>query len=217
MNRVLNKIRQDKKEFITSDELKKYCEELYCNYFRISDYLISRGFLLSILDDIYYVKTANEINQNKLKYSFFKLLSKALEFKRINNWYFGLYTALDLLDIEYDHQENNYFYLINDKILNNQPTNILGKTFRFLRFKNSLFDFGIVNDKTRYSDQEKTILDLIYLWEYNHMNDNRIIIEVSKILDGISEEKILEYSQYYPESNRKLLKKALNRLPISAH
>ncbi len=216
MNRVLNKIRQDKKEFITSDELKKYCEELYSNYWRISDYLISRGYLLSILDDIYYVKTANEINRKKLKYPFLELLSKALKYKRVNNWYFGLYTALDLMNINYDHQDN-YFYLINDKILLNQPTKILGKKFRLLRFKNSLFDFGIIHNKTRYSDHEKTILDLIYLWEYNHMNENKILIEVSKLLSGISEEKILEYSQHYPESNQKLLKKALNRLPISAH
>ncbi len=216
MNRVLNKIWQDKKEFITSDELKKYCEDLYFNYWRISDYLISRGYLLSILDDIYYVKTANEINRKKLKYSFLELLSKGLKFKRVNNWYFGLYTALDLMKINYEHQDN-YFYLINDKILHNQPTKILGKNFRFLRFKNSLFDFGIIHNKTRYSDHEKTILDLIYLWEYNHMNENRILIEVSKLLNGISEEKILEYSQYYPESNQKILKKALNRLPIPSH
>jgi len=216
MSSVLNKIRQDKKEFITSDELKRYCEELYFNYWRISDYLISRGYLLSILDDIYYVKTANEINRKKLKYSFLELLSKALKSKRVTNWYFGLYTALDLMNINYDHHDN-YFYLINDKILLNQPTKILGKQFRLLRFKNSLFDFGIIHNKTRYSDHEKTILDLIYLWEYNHMNENKILIEVSKILSGISEEKILEYSQHYPESNQKLLKKALNRLPISAH
>ncbi|MFX1572743.1 MAG: hypothetical protein ACFFB0_08340 [Promethearchaeota archaeon] len=216
MIRVLNKIRQDKKEFITSDELKSYCEELYLDYRRISDYLISRGNLLSIVEDVYYVKSATEVNKKKLKYSFFKLLSKALRFKQINNWYFGLYTALDLLNISYNH-DNNYFYLINDKIVYNKPTIILGKKFRFLRFNNSFFNFGIIQNKTRHSDLEKTILDLIYLWEYNQMNENRILIEVSKLIDGISEEKILEYSQYYPESNQKLLKRALNRLSISTH
>ena len=110
---------------------------------------------------------------------------------------------------------NELFYLINDQILKAKPIKILGKDFRFLTFKNALFNFGIINDKIKYSDHEKTILDLIYLWQYNHMNDSRILIETSKLIKGISEEKILEYSQFYPESNRKLLKKALNKLEIT--
>jgi len=51
----------------------------------------------------------------------------------------------------------------------------------------------------------------IYLLDYNQMNENRILIEISKIIDGISEEKIMEYSQYYPESNRDLLIKSIDK------
>ncbi|MFX1553716.1 MAG: hypothetical protein ACFFBV_07290, partial [Promethearchaeota archaeon] len=107
------------------------------------------------------------------------------------------------------------FYIINDHIFETKPVKILGKKFRFLRFKNALFNFGIISNKIKYSDLEKTILDLIYLWNYNHMNENRLLIELSKLLDGISKEKILEYSQYYPKSNKKLLKKALNKLELT--
>ncbi|MFX1418718.1 MAG: hypothetical protein ACFE9N_07345 [Promethearchaeota archaeon] len=209
MQRVLTKIKQDNREFVTSEELREYCREQYFNHKVISDYLISRGFILNILDDIYYVKSDEEINKNKLNYSLLELVGKGLKLKRVKNWYYGLYTALNLIDVDHDH-EDDFFYIINDQILNNSPIKILGKNFRFLRFKNALFNFGILNNKVKYSDLEKTILDLIYLWEINHMNENRILIEISKLMNGISEKKILDYSQHYPESNIKLLKKALN-------
>ncbi|MDX1797640.1 MAG: hypothetical protein R3255_03235, partial [Candidatus Lokiarchaeia archaeon] len=67
--------------------------------------------------------------------------------------------------------------------------------------------FGIIINKINYSDHEKTILDLLYLWESNNINESRILIDLSKLLDGISKAKILDYAQYYPESNQKLLKK----------
>lgn len=211
MIRVLKKIKQDDKEFVTSEELQIYSKDLYLDYRTISNYLVTRGFLLNILDDIYYVKSEEEIQQNKLNYSILELVGKSLNLKNVKNWYFGLYTALNLINIEYEH-ENDMFYLINDQIIKEKPIKILGKDFRFLTFKNALFNFGIIDNKVKYSDHEKTILDLIYLWQYNHMNESRILINAYKLLDGISEEKILDYSQYYPISNRKVLKKALNKL-----
>jgi len=214
MHRVLKKIRQDNKEFVSSEELQNYSKDLYFNHRTIGDYLLTRGYILNVLDNIYYVKTEEEILQNKLKYSLLELVGKGLNIKKVKNWYYGLYTALKINHVEYEH-DNEFFYLINDQILKPKPTKILGKKFRFLTFKNALFNFGIIKNKIKYSDHEKTILDLIYLWQYNHMNESRILIETSKLIKGISEEKIITYSQYYPESNRKLLKKALNRLKIA--
>jgi predicted transcriptional regulator of viral defense system len=209
MNKVLNKIRQDNKELITTEELKNYCKELYFNYRILSNYLISRKYLVKVLEGIYYVKTNEEIAQNKLNLPVSKLLAKALRLKNIHNWYYGLYTALKLNGIDYNHKDK-FYYLINNRILKNRPIKILGKRYRFIRFQDTLFNFGIINGKVKYSDLEKTILDLLYLWEYTHRNENRILIELSKLLEGTSLEKILDYSQYYPKSNRIILKKALN-------
>ncbi|MFX0004526.1 MAG: hypothetical protein ACFFAA_12635 [Promethearchaeota archaeon] len=210
MNRVLKQIRKDNQKFITSEEIKEYCDKLYLNYNTSSDYLISRGYLVNVLEDIYYVKSIDEMRRKKIKYSLLELVAKSLKVKRVKNWYFGLYTALNLNHVEHGHQDE-FLYIINDQLIKNEPIKIFGKDFRVLRFKNALFEFGIIKNKIRYSDHEKTILDLIYLWEYNHINENKIVIEISKLLDGISKEKILSYSQYYPESNQKLLEKALNQ------
>ena len=208
MNRVLTRIREDKKEFITSERLEKYCKEMYYNYRLVCNYLVSRDFLVNILDDVYYVKTIDEINKDTLNYSVLEIVAKALAHKGVKNWYYGLYTALELINNDYENQEE-YIYLINDRFLERKPIKILGKKFRFLRFRNTFYNFGIINAEVKYSDLEKTILDLIYLWEYNHINENRILIELSKLLDGIIKEKILRYSQYYPKSNKYILKKVL--------
>jgi len=209
MNRILKKIREEKKELISLDELKNYCKELYLNYRIKCNYLISRKFLIKILDDIYYVKTSNEIIQNIINPPISELIAKALKLKNIHKWYYGLFTALKLNEIDYNHQ-NKYCYLINNRIFKNKPIKILDKKYRFIRFQDDLFNFGIINGKVKYSDLEKTILDLLYLWEYTHRNENKILIELSKLLNGTSKEKILEYSQYYPKSNIIILKKALN-------
>ncbi len=209
MTRVLDIIKQDDKKFITSEEIKQYCDDLYLNYKLSSDYLISRGYLVNVLEDIYYVKSNDEFKEKKIRLSLLELVGKSLKLKNVKNWYFGLYTALTLNKINYT-QPDDFFYLINDVIMNNTPITIMGKQFRFLRFKNALFDFGIINNKINYSDHEKTILDLLYLWDSNHINENRIIIDISKLLDGISKEKILAYGQNYPDSNQKLLRKAIN-------
>ncbi|MFW9901232.1 MAG: hypothetical protein ACFFDY_08090 [Candidatus Thorarchaeota archaeon] len=211
MNQVLTRIREDKKEFITSETLRNYCEELYYNYRLVENYLISRGFLVNILDDVYYVKNVDEINKNMLKYSILEIVAKALMHKGVKNWYYGLYTALELINNDYKSQEE-YIYLINDRFLKRKSIKILGKEFRFLRFKNAFFNFGIIDGKVRYSDLEKTILDLIYLMNYNHINENRMLIELSKLLDGIIKDKILKYSQFYPKSNKSILKKVLNKV-----
>jgi len=162
------------------------------------------------LDDIYYVKSDEEFINKEINYSTLELIAKVLKLKRVKNWYFGLYTALKLNKINHDNQDD-FLYLINNQIIRDKPVKILGKNFRFLIFKNSFFNFGIIKNKIRYSDHEKTILDLLYLWDYNNMNENRMLLELTKLLDGISEEKILNYARYYPKSNKTLLEKALKQ------
>jgi len=67
MNRVLKEIRKDNIKFITSEEIKEYCDKLYLNYKTSSDYLISRGYLVNIFEDIYYLKSVEELRRKKIK------------------------------------------------------------------------------------------------------------------------------------------------------
>ena len=67
MNRVLNQLSKENKKFFTSEELKNQCNDLYIDYRRTMDYLISRGHLVQIIEDIYYMKTISEISKNQLR------------------------------------------------------------------------------------------------------------------------------------------------------
>lgn len=214
MIRILKNLRQNGKEFVTAEELKDYGKQLYFNYRNLIKYLISHNYILKIFDDLFYVKTFDEIEKKRLRYSILEIMAKSLEAKGIKCWYYGIYTALTLLKLNSDHQDK-FIYLINNKILKNKPIIILDHQFRFLRLKDIFFNFGIIKKEIKYSDLEKTVLDFIYLWKYNRIHKQKIIINISKFLNRISEEKILEYSQNYPKSNRRILREALNQSNIT--
>jgi predicted transcriptional regulator of viral defense system len=93
-NLLLKKLAIDKKEFITSEELKRYCKIMgLINKITIG-HMVSRGYLIRIFKGIFYVKTPEEVKLNRSKYSHLELMAKGLELKSVKNWYFGLYTAL---------------------------------------------------------------------------------------------------------------------------
>lgn len=181
MSRIIENLRKDNKNFITFKELKEYSKDFYYDYKIHVKYLISRRIILKIFDNIYYVKNEGEIEDGKLHLSALEILAKGLKKKGINNWYYGLYTALELNNINYDHEEK-FFYVINSKFSANKPIIVLDEQFRFLKFKNKLFNFGIINNDINYSNPEKTLLDLIYIWKYNQIHKQKIIIEILKLI-----------------------------------
>ena len=142
-----------------------------------------------------------------MKYSHLELVSKGMELKGIVNWYFGLYTALKLNNITHEHFTVDY--VVNDTIFRSKPINIVGYKFRIIKLKNSLFDFGINMNKHRYSDLEKTILDLIYIWRYGSIPEEKIVIDIEDYIENISKNKIKKYYVHYPSTVKKILEKII--------
>ena len=198
MNKVLKKIHLMEKKFVKSDEIKVYCEEYEIDYYNTIRNLLSRGYLVRIFKGIFYVKDFDEIKLGKLNFSHLELLSKGMELKGIKNWYFGLYTALRLNNVTHEH----FFieYVVNDKIFRYKPIEIIGYKIKFIKLKERLTSFGIVKNNYRFSDLEKTILDMIYIWRYNGKNREKIIIDISEYVKNVSAEKIREYLPYYPKT-----------------
>ena len=198
MNKVLKKIHLMEKKFVKSDEIKVYCEEYEIDYYNTIRNLLSRGHLVRIFKGIFYVKDFDEIKLGKLNFSHLELLSKGMELKGIKNWYFGLYTALRLNNVTHEH----FFieYVVNDKIFRYKPIEIIGYKIKFIKLKERLTSFGIVKNNYRFSDLEKTILDMIYIWRYNGKNREKIIIDISEYVKNVSAEKIREYLPYYPKT-----------------
>ena len=195
---ILKKIHLDGREFITSTEIKSYCNSLSLDYENIIRYLIRRKYFIRIFKGIFYAKNLEEINYKSAKYSNFELVSKGLELKDVKNWYFGLYTALKL-----NNATHEYFtidYVISDSLYRNKPIAINNRKFKFYKLKPSLLKFGIIETKFRYSDLEKTILDLIYLGVYSSKPKVKILMGISDYMQNLSKSKIRKYVQNYPNS-----------------
>jgi predicted transcriptional regulator of viral defense system len=197
-NLLLKKLAIDRKEFITSDELKHYCKNMSLRYEITIRHLVSRGYLIRIFKGIFYIKSPEEVKLSKSKYSHLELVAKGLELKGVKSWYFGLYTALKFNNMT--HESFAVDYVINDKLLRSKPINMAGYKFRFIKLNPRLLEFGVVGSDLRYSDPEKTVLDFIYSWRYNGVPKEKIVLDVSEWAKGLSREKTKEYAVNYPRT-----------------
>ncbi len=197
-NFLLKKLKIDEKEFITSEELKRYCKSMGLNYEITIRHLVYRGYLIRIFKGIFYIKSLDEAKLGKSKYSNLELVAKGLELKGVKEWYFGLYTALKFNNMT--HESYSVDYVVNDKLLRSKPINIAGYKYKFVKLSPKLLQFGIIKENLRYSGPEKTILDFIYTWRYNGVPKDKIALDVSEWAKGISGEKTKKYAVNYPKT-----------------
>lgn len=204
MNPVLKKLYLEKQEFITADLLKAYCKAFTIDYDSTIRNLSYRGYLVRIFRGIFYVRNLEEHNLGKTKYSHFELVAKGLALKKITKWYFGLHSALKFNNMT--HEEFTINHVFNDSLFRAHPINILGYKFHFHKISASLLTFGIItNDMIRYSDPEKTILDFLYLWRYNSIPKERIIMDIAEYTKDLSKEKLKRYVKHYPRTVEAIL------------
>ncbi len=200
---LLKKLRLEKKEIVTSEELKSYCKQLNLDYESAIDHFVTRGHFIRIFRGIFYVKSLDEMKLGTTKYSYLELVAKGLELKDVKNWYLGLYSALKLNNMT--HEYFSIDYVVNDKMLRINPMKISGHKFRFMKLKSSLFNFGIITkDALSYSDPEKTILDFIYMWRYNGIPRDRIIADIGDWSINLSASRLIEYSKNYPKTAQEI-------------
>jgi predicted transcriptional regulator of viral defense system len=195
---LLRKLRLDGVEFIAGNELKGYCKTFNVTYDATVKYFLRRGYLVRIFRGCFYLKGLEELKLGRAKYNYLELIAKGLEMKKVANWYFGLHTALKLNNMT--HEYFTVDNVVSDAFFRGKLVNIVGYSVKFYKFKERLMTFGIIKDKLRYSDPEKTILDFIYTGRYHGFPDERILMDVSEYAKGISREKLMEYSEHYPKS-----------------
>ena len=197
----------ENREIVTSEELKEICYNLGIKYESAIRHLVPRGHLTRIFRGIFYVPTSDEALTKRQTHSHLELVSKGLEAKGVENWYFGLYTALKMNNMTHEHYAIEH--VINDKIQRANPMNIAGYSFKFVKVKPLLLEFGIIDKNLRHSDPEKTILDFIYLWRYNGMPAQRITLNVKEWTTNADEEKLRKYSRNYPKTVETMLEDIL--------
>ena len=104
------------------------------------------------------------------------------------------------------HEYFTIDYVISDNLYRSKPITINNRKFKFHKLKPLLLKFGIIENKYRYSDLEKTILDFIYLWIYNGVSKKRILMDISGYAKNLSGSKIKDYVHWYPKSVKEIIK-----------
>lgn len=201
MSLVLKRLHIEGKQFVTSEELKSYSRTAKIKYEILIRYFESKGYLVRIFRGIFYVKSAEEIELGKINLSHLELVARGLEIKKVNNWYFGLHTALKLNNMT--HESFAIEEVISDSLFRAKPIKIANYNFKFVKISNKLLGFGIEKrNGLKTSDPEKTILDFIYLWKQNGLPEEKIISDISDWSKGLSSKKLKLYAKNYPSSVR---------------
>lgn len=202
------------KKVLTARDLKRMCDKYGFDFRKAKVALLNKGYLITIFRGVYYLKDYNEKKTGVIKYSANELLSLGLAEKGIKNWYFGLNTALKMLNLTHEIFPVNY--VLNDRFNRTRPLGILGSKFLFRKIKTPLFSFGIKETMAssrvliRYSDAEKTLLDMAYLYRLSGKPGDAIKPLFKEYAGAISKNKLLSYSKNYPATIRNIVIGALN-------
>lgn len=207
ISRILEQLRTKEGQFVSLEQIKEYSTRFHYPVTQVLNYLVSQDSMIKIFKDLYYLKTSEEKSSNKLSVSLLEIVGKALEFKDVSRWYYGLYTALKLNKMPVDDEHRNDIYIINDRVFFREPLVVENTNFKFIKFKDIFFDFGIVKGVVNYSDREKTVLDYVYLLKQNRMHERKILVEISKLQKFVSKEKITEYATHYDDQVREIVNK----------
>jgi len=210
---IIREFSLKKKKILTSGDLKAICDKYDFDFGRTKVSLMNKGYLLTIFRGIYYLRDFNEKKTGVIKYSADELLSEGLRLKGAGNWYFGLNTAFKMMNLT--HEIFAVDYVLNDRFNRVKPMKILGSNFLFVKIKPSLFSFGIEKTTTAndisisYSNAEKTLLDMVYLYRLSGKSREAIISLIGEYAGDVDKKKLINYAKNYPKTIRKIIAEAL--------
>jgi len=182
---------------VTREEFENVCKRFGEKAERVINFMISYGYLIRVLRGLYYVKTLEEFSTRK-SVSTLKVIS--LGMKKLGvEWYFGLNTALRLSGVM--HEFSPVIHVLSDTIYRPKVININGEDVKFIKLKKELFGFGVVEkNEIKYSDLEKTLLDMVYLSRYRSLPSERIVATLKEYGKNVRRKKLAEYLRFYPKS-----------------
>lgn len=196
INLLIKKLHLANNKFVTRAELEAFCREIKIGYPMAIGYLARHKHLIRILRGIFYIKSIEERKMGKTEISYLEAISEALRIKGVKHWYFGLETALKLNNLT--HEYFTIDTVISDTIFRAKPIGIMGHKVAFIKLKPALFRFGIKKGKYPHSDNEKTMLDFVYLKQRG-----RIKAIPPELTGSCSKEKIIEYARDYGAKTKK--------------
>jgi len=190
---------------VTRAEIEESCRRFGKSVSTTVNFMISYGYLVRILRGLYYVKTLEEFKLKKAL-DVYRIISLGMEKLKVN-WYFGLYTALTLNRLTHEHFD--VIFVVNDSIFRSKEIRVAGERVKFLKLKKGLFGFGVIEKGViKFSDPEKTLLDLVYISRYRSLPKEKIESIVEEYSEKIDSNRVRAYLKFYPKTVGEVMKNA---------
>ena len=204
-NLIWEKLLIENRKIVSSDEVKKLAQQLDKDESDAIKYLQRHGYIQRIFRGYFYVRDYEEFRKKTFKHSIYEIIAMGLKKKDVNNWYFGLRTAL-----KFNNMTHEYFtmdYVITDSYRTTKVIEIFGQKFQFLKWHGGHFngDWIVKNKLMRYSDPQKTILDISYKRYIKTRDENLILAPIIEYEDVLSDCDLDEYFEVYPPLLRNII------------
>lgn len=194
----------EKKKMVSSEELRLLCREITKPYNQTVNYLQRRGYVIRVVRGWFYVKSPEEVKLKILRENTPNLIADALKKKGVKKWFFALESALKLNNMT--HEYFTIGQVITDTYKTPRPIRIVYGKYTFLKWNKKMHGFGIIKKgKIRYSDPEKTVLDLCYRRLNLKMNPNSVREIFEEYKAQLNRKKVREYLKQYPKRMSKIL------------
>ncbi len=200
-----------KDKIVSSGELKPLAKSLGKSYDQTVNYLLRRGYIVRVLRGFFYVKSPEEVKLKVLRQGTQELIAEALEKKSVGHWFFALESALKLNNMT--HEYFTVGYVVTDSYTSPWPICVVDGKYRFLKWKKELHGFGVIQKgRLRYSDPERTVLDLCYQSLYSKKKPEIIKGIYAAYKPGLNPKKVREYLKHYPKKLSEILEGLFERV-----
>ena len=186
-----------KDRFVSSGELKPLAKSIRKSYDEAVNYLLRQSYFVRVLRGFFYVKSPEEVKLKVLRQGTQDLIAGALDKKGVGSWFFALESALKLNNMT--HEYFTVGYVVTDSYTTPWPISVVDSKYRFLKWKEKIHGFGIIQKgKLRYSDPERTVLDLCYQSLYSKKRPETIRGIYLEYKSKLKSKKVREYLKHYP-------------------
>jgi len=107
------------------------------------------------------------------------------------------------------HEHFDVIFVVNDSIFRSKEIRVAGERVKFLKLKKGLFGFRVIEkDVIKFSDPEKTLLDLVYISRYRSLPKEKIESIVEEYSEKIDSNRVRAYLKFYPKTVGEVMKNA---------
>ena len=198
---IWKKLLLEGKRTTTSEEIRLLAKKIGRDGWRSVKYLQSQGYITRILKGHFYVRSLEERERRGYDHSFYEIVAMALKEKGVKHWYFGLETALKMNNMT--HEYFTIDHVLTDSYRTTKVIRICNTGFKFIKRSKKHFRDGIIKkNMIRYSDPEKTVLDLAHIEFLKDKETENYLSHIREYKDKIDVGLITIYLYSYPQMFR---------------